>query len=164
MLVHDLLIEPWHLDSTHQLLRHPCRTMYCITVQHKNITVFMLHMHSKLIFIMSICGYTFKCWHANYITTDNWINGNVFFLNTFKTLFLFIFWSPTTFSLNHFYTCVLKQVNMNIPNVVLASPPVMAETERWLGFSNSSSRVSHKGRTSRFLAEESLFLPALWSN
>lgn len=31
---HDLLTDPWHLDSTHQSLQHPCRTMYCFYGAH----------------------------------------------------------------------------------------------------------------------------------
>lgn len=57
---HDWLIDPWHLHGTDQLLPHLCWAVYW----------FMVHMHSKLIFMRSICGYTFKSCHANHITTQ----------------------------------------------------------------------------------------------
>lgn len=47
---HDLLIDLWHFHGTDQLLPHPCWAGYW----------FMVLMHSKLIFMRSICGYTFK--------------------------------------------------------------------------------------------------------
>lgn len=57
---HDLLINPWHLHGTDQLLPHLCWTVYW----------FMELMHSKLIFMRSICGYTFRSCHANHIATQ----------------------------------------------------------------------------------------------